>query len=133
MSEEHDDVRRTHGPAPTDGDERSDEELETFLLERDRAEGDADDMTAEGLQRGPTMDERLAEEDRGAGRVTPDLPVLGEVDGPNHEPTLVSDVGLAGTGRPDELATEESAMHLDDEPAGGTDHPDDYLYDDREG
>jgi hypothetical protein len=84
--------------------------VEERLIERDRSIGDDHDVTATGLRRGESLDERLAEEDAGIASAYHPHPVLGEGDAPDHEAELL---GTAfGETDGDQGAAEEAAVHV---------------------
>jgi hypothetical protein len=112
---------------PTDDEDDGGEALEAFLLDRDHAASESDQMTAEGQRRGSTLDERLAGEQRSRDGSPAATPLLTEADAPDHEGGMVAEGRHEWADPDDALSAEESAVHVADEPPGATDHPDDYT------
>lgn len=112
---------------PTDDEDDGGEALESFLLDRDHAASESDQVTAEGQRRGPTLDERLAREERGRDRSPAATPLLTEGDAPDHEAAMVTEGPREWADPDDTLSAEESAVRVWDRAPGATDHPDDYV------
>jgi hypothetical protein len=112
---------------PTDDEDDGGEALESFLLDRDHAASESDQVTAEGQRRGPTLDERLAREQHDRDRSPGATPLLTEGDAPDHEAAMVVEGRREWADPDDAISAEESAVRVWDEAPGATDHPDDYV------
>ena len=118
-----DEDRRADPGSAQDADDPGDA-FERYLLDRDHAAGETEDVTAEGQLRGAPLDRRLREETSLGDPLPPEVPVLVERDEPDGEPQLLP--GIEGMGLDEGLGPEESAMHID-AGSGLTDHADDYV------
>jgi hypothetical protein len=127
MADDIDDRRSGLDLGPTDDEDDGGEALEAFLLDRDHAASESEQVTAGGQRRGPGLDERLAGEQGPHDGTREESPLLTEDDGPDHEAAMVTD-GARESADPDAgLSAEESAVHVRDDAPGWTDHPDDYV------
>jgi len=127
MADDIEDRRSGLDLGPTDDEDDGGEALESFLLDRDHAASESEQVTAGGQRRGPTLDQRLAGEQGRSGRTPEENPLLTERDGPDDEAAMVAD-GPRESADPDaELSAEESAVHIRTDAPGWTDHPDDYV------
>ncbi len=124
---EQGDARSGLDLGPTDDEDDGGEALESFLLGREHAASESEQVTAGGQRRGPTLDDRLAREQRQLDPTSSDVPLLTEPDGPDHEAALVADDLRESAAQGDGLSAEESAVHVRDDAPGWTDHPDDYV------
>jgi hypothetical protein len=127
MADDIEDLRSGLDLGPTDDEDDGGEALESFLLDRDHAASESEQVTAGGQRRGPTLDERLAHE-QGRSDGTPDeTPLLTERDGPDDEAAMVADGPREAADPEAGLSAEESAVHVRNDAPGWTDHPDDYV------
>jgi hypothetical protein len=116
---------------PTDDEDDGGEVLEAFLLDRDHAASESDQVTAAGQRRGPTLDERLDREQRQGDRAPAETPLLTELDGPDDEAAMVAVDPRESAASDAGLSAEETAVQVRDDAPGWTDHPDDYVEPDR--
>ena len=127
MDEDRDHVEAGFGLGPTDDEDDAGEALESFLLERDHAGSESDQVTAGGGRRGASLDERLGQEQR-QGEPTPvRTPLLADHAGTDDEPAMVSDEPHRSASSDGDLSAEEAAVHVRSDAPGWTDHPDDYV------
>jgi hypothetical protein len=119
--------RGSAGPPPTTEGADPLAELEDWIEGRDRAVSEEHETTADGLRRGASLDERLAEElPEASARSAPQLVDVGAAaeDGRDDEADLIAtSAGWA----PAWPAPEEAAMRIVDALPGATDHADDLA------
>lgn len=126
MADDRDRLQGGFDLGPTDDEDDAGEALESFLLDRDHAGSESDQVTAAGQRRGASLDERLRQEQRGGDATTPSTPLLADHAGPDDEPAMVADEPRE-TADPEGLSAEETAIHVRGDAPGWTDHPDDYV------
>jgi len=126
MADDIDDLRSGLDLGPTDDEDDGGEALESFLLDRDHAASESEQVTAGGQRRGPTLDQRLAREQRQLDGTPEESPLLTERDGADEEAAMVADGARESADPGAGLAAEESAVHVRADAPGWTDHPDDY-------
>ncbi|HEY8018107.1 MAG TPA: hypothetical protein VIG53_01305 [Actinomycetota bacterium] len=127
MADDIEELRSGLDLGPTDDEDDGGEALESFLLDRDHAASESEQVTAAGQRRGPGLDDRLAREQRQLDGSPEESPLLTERDGPDDEAAMVTDGARESADPGAGLSAEESAVHVRDDAPGWTDHPDDYV------
>lgn len=127
MADDIEELRSGLDLGPTDDEDDGGEALESFLLDRDHAASESEQVTPGGQRRGLGLDDRLAREQRQLDGSPEESPLLTERDGPDDEAAMVTDGARESADPGAGLSAEESAVHVRDDAPGWTDHPDDYV------